>query len=257
VVSDSLEAARSEELLAIHRHTLTIGEDALTGTDDAGRGPESVDEGGEHRRMQPGGSEVRTLEGSSNGGQIDAIGASPSHQRHRQRGIGTGVGVEGDDPVTARRVDPLGQRPGLTRPAGWAVDSGEHPGSTGARYLGGGIVGLVVHDDDLEYAGCTLESIEAGPESGFFVARRNNHRDVHRQGFLDVVAFEWRISTSGAQQPLGDDRGGGRPQTPPDPATETAGAPHQVSLATRSATIRALDNTSGSPPPGWLDPPTR
>ena len=58
--------------------------------------------------------------------------------------------------------------------------------------------------------------------------------------------------------PAGGTSQTGQAQRPPASARISMPTRHHGAAdATRSATMRALIATSGRPPPGWLDPPTR
>ncbi len=75
---------------------------------------------------------------------------------------------------------------------------------------------------------------------------------------LESVRPELASDVGDAPEPGEGRQAGGEPQCEGEGTQRPPKLVHPTtSLAIMSATMRALDATSGSPPPGWLEPPTR
>ena len=187
--------------------------------------------------------------------QIEPVAGRSGHERRRQERIRPGVGVEGDHPLRLAASMPCWSAHALpAHPSGRTC-----PATTvapAARAIVAVRVGrLVVDHDHLAHAGGADDRSSSGP------IRAASSRAGTTTLMLWVGVIDGR--TAGATRAAFARRVNAMPpattripidRPPDDPAGRRR---HPRSCSIISATIRALVVTSGSPPPGWLDPPTR
>ena len=104
-----------------------------------------------------------------------ALGAR--HECGGQRRVGSGVGVEGDDPIGGGGQQPLLQRPRLARPSGRQRRAGARPGHRVVRRLGGRVARLSSTTITSCTPGAPTMQVEQRADPGGLVARRDHHRD--------------------------------------------------------------------------------
>ena len=196
-----------------------------------------VDERGEQRRVQPAQRRRRAVEAPGHREHVEAVGDHAGDERCRQLRRRSCVGVDEDHPLAGRCLQSLLQRPRLTRPPFWEPGSGHDRRAVSLGEGSGPVARLVVDDHDLGDPRRADDRIEQRPEPSLLVACRDDDADA-----VGVSGGERRPAARGA-----GDRG----------QRDASGGETDQSHVTRSATMRAPMATSGRPPPGWVEPPTR
>ena len=177
-------AAAGEERLALDGHALTVRHR---------RGPAGC-------RPVPGGpnrytSVVSIAACSQRAGRVghsnrpatvsrsNRVGAGPVHQARGQARVGSGVGIERDDPLGGRREQPLLERPRLARPSGGQRLAHDHDARAElAPRSRRPVARLVVDDDHLAHARRADDPIEQRTDRCHLVPRRHDDRDRARSG---------------------------------------------------------------------------
>ena len=246
VMSDRTEPTGRDERRATERHALTVADQSMD-RPTRWRGPHQQRR--QERRMQPSQRRARTLEDPGHRGEIETVFLAARHQCRRQSGVRSRVSVERDDPVSARRVQTLLQRPRLADPSGRQRATVDDGGSCGRRPV----------PPCRRWIRRRRRSPRVTPGAPAIASRSGPILDASlRAGMTTLIdtstaargRLDRRAPSSGTGQP---GQAGGRCQR----TEQQADAHHRSSAATRSATMRALIATSGKPPPGWLEPPTR
>lgn len=247
-----------EEAGSWHRHALAVRHRSAGGRGDAGW-TEAIHERGQHRWMEPAAARRGTVEPAAHGEEVEAIADGPTDQCGGEAKVGTRVGVERHDPFTRRRGDALLECPSLAGPPRRQRRADDDRGAR-CPCNGGGAVGrLVVHHDHLVDTWRADHGGQHRSDSGVLVACGNDHRDRLSRG--DRRPYRRRRARRLHQSTERDSRGADARQQrneSSDPERQRPHcADHRRSCSIISATMRALVATSGRPPPGWLDPPTR
>ena len=236
-------------------------EQALAVDDQAG-GPrragrpdraEPVDQGGEHAGVQGLFGRAVTPEPRARADQVEGSLGGGGHQRGGQPRPRPRVGVDRQHEVTAGRLQALLQRPLLAGPPGGQRLARQDPGPGPGRDLRGGVGRVVVDDDDLADTGVGAQPGQARPDPRRLVAGGHDRRHRHARG-QRVPGAQRRAHRAPPGQPGCQHRGGGRLRGGDRPHPSL---PARWSAVIMPATIRAPMVTSGSPPPGCTEPPTR
>ena len=249
VVGDRPETAGVEQRVAADSHALAVGQQPTDrpGAGRAGHGA-AVDERRQQRRVQPSGQRGGALEAAGDGEHVEPVGDGPGDQGARQRRRRPGVGIEQHDPLPAGRLEPLLQRPRLADPSGGQRAPGQHGRTTTAGQRRRPVARLVVDDDHLGDARRPDDGRQQRADPRRLVPRRDDDADPRP----DVARRPHRrAAAGGAGERAHRHHCGKRPCRGRGSHVATSSA------AIIDATMRALIATSGSPPPGWLDPPTR
>ena len=259
LAADGLHRAGGTETPTLERRALAVGHHAVGCARWCAGRTEAVDERGEHRRVQEPTSGRRAVEAPGDTQEVEPVARRPRHERRREPWVGSGVGVEGDHPLRRCRRNALLERPGLAGPAVGKCGTAEHGRSRPSCDVRGAVARLVVDDDHLAHPWCADDCIEQWPDAAGLVTR--GHDDADRLQRCECGTHRGRDGRrphqAGHRHGTGGQSDADRDE--PDPSTKRA---HERSTPERSraiisVTILALVVTSGRPPPGWLDPPTR
>ena len=255
VVLHQLQPPDVEEPSTVERRALAVAEQSLGAAALRPRWTEPVDQGRQHRRVQPAAPGGRAVEPTRHREEVEAVAGRPSHQRGGQHRIRPCVGVERHHPFSGGSPDSLLQRPGLARPAVGEWGALDHP-CAGPSSDRGGVVGrLVVDHDHLVDAGGADDRVEQRPDPACFVT--SGDHDADRLERSDRRSHR-RRRVRGLGEAAQCDGAGGDASDDRDDPEEAAKRRHRArSSVIMSATILALVVTNGRPPPGWLEPPTR
>ena len=193
--------------------------------------------------------------------QVEAVARRSLDEGAGQPAGRLDVGVHGDDPLAGGRPQPLVERPRLAHPARGERRAGEHRGAQPAcelrrcrRWTRRPRPGPPV----------TVGSPRSASRSGRSAPPRPGPGSRRRWSSWErLLRQPPGAAAAGRPSPAGSPPAPARPNRMASPHHPTAdrgrrGRPLTSRPgATRSATMRPLIVTSGRPPPGWLEPPTR
>ena len=216
-------------------------------------GANAVDERRQQRRVQPA---QRPASGTRSDRptreQVEPLGHGRARRAPRAARATGGCRRRAARPTSPRRrVEALLQRPRLADPARRQRAARRRRGTRrGAATSAVASVRLVVDDDDLADARGADDRGEQRPDPRRLVAGR--HDDGDRSSPARRRRGQRRLPPGGSATSAGRRR-----QQPTASTTGLRSLTAPPSRRSCSATMRAPVSTSGSPPPGWLDPPTR
>ena len=209
----------------------------------------AVDERRQQRRVQPAQPGGRAVEAAADGEQVEAVGdasgrraprAGPATGACRRRGTRPTSPLAASSPCCSAHALP-------THPAGSGSPVDDRgPGRRGD--VGGAVGRLVVDDDHLGDARRADDRRQQRPDPRRLVARRHDDGDRRSRCRRRTRPAGSRRA---ARATLRDD---GRARRAA--ATSTTARPRRHARPGRRRCAR-WSATSGSPPPGWLEPPTR
>ena len=197
------EAADVGQRATPEGHALTVGQHPRRRWSMAcSHRAEAVDQRRQHRRVQPTQTGRRADEARPGREQVPAVVGGAGDEGCWERGVGLGVGVEGDDPLGRCRVEPLLQRPRFADPSTGQRSTDDDASAESRRDRRRRVARFVVDDDHLVHAGRADDGPQARFDPRCLVARRDDHRDRWCRRRLGVGGgSEWRVASCRPAEP--------------------------------------------------------